>query len=700
MTHSPLEPGPGEWLLTDGAGGFAMGADGGPPSRRYHAWLIAAADPPLGRTVLWRGAAEWWTPEPEGHGRGPRRFETSCHRFASAEEPVGPRPGPAGCGGGEVRWESRTPGLLVRRRLRLAAGVARMDWQLHPGGGLGGPDGPAPDAWWMRPFTPLTDFHALSRASDAAPELEPFAGGVRLRRGPVEAEVLIEAARGIVRVEPQWWHEFSLPAERARGQDSVHDAWSPLVLRVPLPEAWAEAGAGGEADPVRVSVTVRLLRPWAADPPASWSVADGSGVVTPAVTPADPPAATPAVAASRLAASGDAFVVRRGPIGGGGRTIIAGYPWFADWGRDALISLPGLLPPGRRDAEAVAVLAALAAHRRDGLLPNCFHDQAGADFHAADTGPWFLRTVAAYAATAGGVARVAEAGLLDAAADIVAAVVRGTRHGIRLDADGLLTAGEPGGPAVTWMDAVRDGVAFTPRHGKAVEVNALWIEGLRGLAEIEPDAARAGRYRELADHAAASFLERFPWPDRGCLVDRLASRDPSDPRAAIDRPVHELRPNQLIAAACPRVPLDAAARGAIVDACREHLLTPAGLRTLEPTDPAYRGRYEGDLFQRDAAYHQGTVWPWLMGPFVDAMLLAAGRDPDRRRAAARQAWQDLQPLLGSLDDGCRGFVAEVYDGDRPHRADGCPAQAWSVAELRRVLEAITPLLPDPRSATP
>ena len=685
MSDASLEPGPGEWLVPDGAGGFAMGGDSGPPTRRYHAWLIAATDPPLGRTVLWRDVAEWWTPEPGVDS--PPRFETSCHRFASAEEPVGPRPGPAdvwldaGAGEREVRWETQAAGLLVRRRLRLVAGAARMEWELLPTGDAGVA---TPDAWWARPFTPLCGLHELSRASDPPPGVEPVAGGVRLRRGPVAADLQVEVGRGIARVEPQWWHGFGLPAERDRGQDWVDDAWSPLVLRVPLPAAGAE--------PVRVSVTVRLLEPWAADPPESWSTAAGPW------PPATPPAAaggvpfTAAVAASRLAAAGEAFVVRRGPAEGGGRTIIAGYPWFADWGRDALISLPGLLPPGRRDADAVAVLAALAAHRRDGLLPNCFHDEAGADFHAADTGPWFLRTVAAYARAPGGVGWVADAGLLAAAADIVEAVVRGTRHGIRVDADGLVTAGEPGGPAVTWMDAVRDGIAFTPRHGKAVEVNALWIEGLRGLADIEPDADRRRRYCHLADAAAASFLKRFSWPDRGCLVDRIAPQDERLGTSPIDRPVHELRPNQLIAAACPRVPLDAATRSGIVAACRVNLLTPGGLRTLDPADPAYRGRYEGDLFQRDAAYHQGTVWPWLMGPFVDAMLLAAGADPDRRRAAARQAWADLQPLLGSLETGCRGFVAEICDGDPPHRPDGCPAQAWSVAELRRVLEAIAPWL--------
>ncbi len=686
MSDAPLEPGPGEWLVPDGAGGFAMGADGGPPTRRYHAWLIAATDPPLGRTVLWRGAAEWWTPEPEGSGAAPRRFETSCHRFAAAGQPVGPPPGPAwtvtdvGSGEREVRWETHAPGLLVRRRLRLVAGAARMDWELRPAA-----DPPSAavraDAWWMRPFTPLSGFHELTLASGEPPTLEPVVGGVRLRRGPVAAELLLTADPGVVRVEPQWWHGFALPAERDRGQDWVHDAWSPLVLRVPLP--------GAAAEPVRVSLTIRLLEPWAADPPPSWSAAGREWLPASPATPAALGVpSTPGDAARRLAAAGDAFVVRRGPAGGGGRTIIAGYPWFADWGRDALISLPGLLPPGRRDAEAVAVLAALAVHRRDGLLPNCFHDEAGADFHAADTGPWFLRTLAAYARAPGGVGRVADAGLLAAAADIVGAMVRGTRHGIRLDADGLLTAGEPGGPAVTWMDAVRDGIAFTPRHGKAVEVNALWIEGLRGLAEIEPDAARGRQYTQLADHAAASFLARFPWPERGCLLDRLAARDERDPASPVDRPVHEMRPNQLIAAACPRVPLDAATRGGIVAACRERLLTPGGLRTLDPADPAYRGRYEGDLFQRDAAYHQGTVWPWLMGPFVDAMLLAAGPDPQRRRAAARQAWADLQPLLGSLETGCRGFVTEVCDGDPPHRPDGCPAQAWSVAELRRVTEGI------------
>jgi predicted glycogen debranching enzyme len=684
---SPVS-GDGEWLLTDGAGGFAMAADGGPASRRYHAWLITALDPPLRRTVLWRGCAEWWEPDPSAPTApwGGERRDGSCLRFADEGSPPGPvhgpRPDPVRLGpdGRVAAWSTRLRGVHVDRRLELSAGSARMHWTVTstaPSADDGVTDGSGPGFWCVRPFTPLIPFHGLLHEGETGIRVEPGTDGVVLRRGDVVVELAVGPDADWFRRDAQWWNRFAYEHERARGQDWIGDEWSPGVVRVPL--------AAGE--PVAFHVTVRLRRPWSAavDGDADRD-ADRDGQAPAEVTPAIPSAptsspATPRAVLARLEAAAESFVVRRGDD----RSIIAGYPWFADWGRDALISLPGLLPPGARDDEAVSVLAALAAHRRDGLLPNCFHDETGANDHAADTGPWFLRTLAGYAASSGGVARARAAGLFDAAADIIDAVVAGTRHGIRRDHDGLITAGEPGGPAVTWMDAMRDGISFTPRHGKAVEINALWIEGLRGLARVEPDSTRRARYDALADDAATGFAA-FAWPERGCLIDCLAPRDPFDPDSAIDRPVHELRPNQLIAAACPAVPLDREQRAGIVAACRASLLTPYGLRTLEPTDSAYIGRYEGDLRQRDAAYHQGTVWPWLMGPLADAMFLAA--PPSDRGTVAAHVWRDLQPLLATLDSGCRGQLAEVHGGDAPHPPDGCPAQAWSVAEVRRVLQRV------------
>ncbi len=679
-----------EWLLADGAGGFAMGPAGGPPFRRYHAWLVAAADPPLRRTLLLRGAAEWWEPVgPDG-----RRIDLAPMRFAADDGVGGVRPGPItgpaatdlaiGADGRSVAWATEAGGLRSHRRLAIGEGAVSLTWRIvvtavrgdDTAPGAVGADGPA-GHWCLRPFTPLRSFHHLEAAGDPPPEAEPLPDGVRLRRDDVVAELRVAAAGGGYRDDPQWWHRFALPLELDRGQDWLTDAWSPGVVRVPL--------AAGR--PVEVRLSMRLLAPWTAEPVAPPAAAEGrSAAAARPARPAGP--ARPASAAARLDTAAAAYVVRREDR----LTVIAGYPWFADWGRDTMISLPGLLPPGERDADAVRVLAAMAAHRRDGLLPNCFLDDAAANDHAADTGPWFLRTLATYASAPGGDARIADAGLLEAAADVVEAVARGTRHGIRLDGDGLVTAGEPGGPAVTWMDAMRGGRVFTPRHGKAVEINGLWIEGLQGLAAIDADRTRAARFRDLAARAADGFAA-FAWPERGCLADRIGRRDAGDAAAPVDRPVRELRPNQLIAAACPSVPLDRSARAGVVAACRSALLTPFGLRTLEPDDAAYVGRYEGDLLARDAAYHQGTVWPWLIGPFVDASLLAAdSADPEARRAAAGQARRDLEPLLATLETGCRGHLAEVYDGDPPHRPDGCPAQAWSVAEVRRALRRVATIL--------
>jgi predicted glycogen debranching enzyme len=247
---------------------------------------------------------------------------------------------------------------------------------------------------------------------------------------------------------------------------------------------------------------------------------------------------------------------------------------------------------------------------------------------------------------------------------------------VRIDDDGLLAAGD-GTTPVTWMDARRDGVTFTPREGKAVELNALWLNGLVCLADLVErggDGAGADALRGAATTAGAAFRAAFWWPERGCLHDRLVETGDGW------RPDGMLRPNQVFAVSLPHSPLSREQQRGVVAALRNELLTPYGLRTLERSHPSYAGRYEGDLVARDAAYHNGTVWPWLIGPYVDG-LLRTGGDGDEARAA-------LAPLLAELDRGCLHQLAEVYDGDAPHRASGCPAQAWSVAEVRRVAERL------------
>ena len=373
---------------------------------------------------------------------------------------------------------------------------------------------------------------------------------------------------------------------------------------------------------------------------------------------------------SRLHRAADAYLVRRGI----GRTVIAGYPWFTDWGRDTFIALRGLCLAANRLDDARAVLLEWSGTVRDGLLPNHFPDRAEEPAsNAVDASLWFVIAVHEYLEAAGAQRRK---GAADDRARLIAAVdailegyARGTRHGIRMDGDGLVAAGEPG-VALTWMDARVDGRAITPRIGKPVEVQALWINALRIACSW------SARWAEPLSRATASF-PRFWNAEGGCLYDVVdvghvpGANDPA------------FRPNQVLAVGGLPFPAltDETRARRVVDAVEARLLTPMGLRTLAPDDPAYVGRYEGGVAERDGAYHQGTAWPWLMGPFVDAWVRVRGDTPQARKEARRRF---LDPLLADLDRAGLGHVAEIADGDPPHASRGCPFQAWSVGEALRL----------------
>ncbi len=383
-----------------------------------------------------------------------------------------------------------------------------------------------------------------------------------------------------------------------------------------------------------------------------------------------------------LTVAADQFVVVRDlPELGRRASVIAGYPWFGDWGRDSMIALPGLLLATGRHAEALGTLTAFATLRRDGLVPNCFDDATGeAKFNTADASLWFVQAACDYVEASKDTAAFRTT-LLPACLDILRAYRDGTDFDIRMDpTDGLMVAGNPG-TQITWMDAARDGVVFTPRHGKAVEINALWVSGLRRvIGRLDANAAKA--WSAIADQAAASFDRLFWDPARACLFDRLERRE--GPAGEVTwQGADELRPNQVYAVSLPHSPLSQERQRAVLRAVKEHLLTPVGLRSLAPGAPGYRARYEGTLFERDAAYHNGTVWPYLLGAYASAVV-RVGEGSPAARAEARAA---LMPLIESLSRpsaaGVAGSLAEVFDADEPRRPQGCPAQAWSVAEVLR-----------------
>ena len=367
-----------------------------------------------------------------------------------------------------------------------------------------------------------------------------------------------------------------------------------------------------------------------------------------------------------LILAADQFIVRRAlPDDPNGRTVMAGYPWFGDWGRDTMISLPGLTLVTGRPEVAARILRTFAHFVDQGMLPNRFPDEGETpEYKGVDATLWYFEAIRAYHAATGDDALLCD--LFPVLQEIIEWHQRGMRYNIHVDpTDGLLYAGEPG-MQLTWMDAKVGDWVVTPRIGKVVEINALWYNALCSIADFarrlnEP----ADRYETLAEQARAGFA-RFWNEVAGYCYDVMAGPDGDDPA---------LRPNQLLAVSLPHSPLDARQQRAVVDVCTRHLLTSHGLRSLAPDDPAYVGHYGGDQRQRDAAYHQGTVWGWLIGPFVSAHLRVY-RDPVLARSY-------LMPLIRHMTDHGVGSISEIFDGDPPFTPRGCIAQAWSVAEVLR-----------------
>jgi predicted glycogen debranching enzyme len=458
------------------------------------------------------------------------------------------------------------------------------------------------------------------------------------------------------RFEPDsdWHYRFFLSEEADRGFDAVEDLYRPGHLRITLhpgKEVVFHARFGQGSD-----TTVP------GDPTLEAELTRRRALLQQARV-------EPETRAAQLVLAADQFLVRRGEQQ---TTIIAGYPWFADWGRDSMVALPGLtLATGRR-AETRSILLDWSTWLKDGLLPNRFPDQGEApEYNSADASLWFIYAAERYIAVTSDLST--QRRLFTSLTDIVEHYLQGTLFGIGVDPDDhLLRAGAPG-LQLTWMDAKVDDWVVTPRRGKAVELNALWYNALRVL---ERWSAKVGgeqkRYAGLADACAAAFNRRFWYAEGGYLFDVVDGENGDDP---------SLRPNQVLALSLPFPVLSPERRLAVLDQVAAALLTPVGLRTLAQRDPAYRGTYAGDARTRDSAYHQGTVWPWLLGPYLTAHLRVVNN-----RAYVQAV---LDTFFAHLPEAGVGSVSEIFDGDAPHAPRGCFAQAWSVGELLRVLRQIT-----------
>jgi glycogen debranching enzyme len=667
--------------VTNGLGGFACGTVAGANTRRYHGFLTASLSPPVERTLM------------------VAKIELSV-RYLGVDTDLSANEfaGGAISGQGFVHlesfavedgipvWRYAVADALLEARIFMAPGANTSYLRLELLRATG------PVQVTLKPLVTYRDYHSHGRGAKAF-QLEAGADFCGVQAFAGARPYRLSISRGRFTAAPEWYWNFWHRMEAERGLDAAEDLLTPGSFEVALSPRQA----------VCLAATAEMAAPAPADDVLAALKLASQRLIAPL------PKSAP-VWIRTLAQASDQFVVRRGGVGGGGGTatamsslaaaanaagpraaapdaaaasasIIAGYPWFADWGRDAMISLPGLATSLGRYDVAAGLLRNYAGFVDRGMLPNCFPDGGEApQYNTADATLWMFHALDDYLQAHPDPDLVRS--LFPALMAIIHAHAEGTRYGIHVDpADGLLHAGEPG-TQLTWMDAKHGDQVFTPRVGKPVEINALWLNaldvavrlaarvrdaGVAGVTSVTGVAEEESFCQSLLTRASASF-GRFWNEERGCLYDVIDVGGGSTHEACI-------RPNQILAVSLPCCPLSPGQMRAVVDCCGRELLTSHGLRSLSPKDRGYIGRYQGDAWQRDAAYHMGTVWGWLLGPFARAHYRVHGD--------ARLAQSFLAPAAEQLNSDCLGSLSEIFDGDAPHSARGCFAQAWSVAEILR-----------------
>ncbi len=638
-----------EWLLTNDRGGYSASTIIGCNTHRYHGLLVGSLNPPIQRILALSTCLEMLI------CNGESQYLTSFEfpdKFA-------PEPG------GTITTFQRDIAAHIHFQLdRLTIVKSIYLW----------PDSDTAavvydfknvhssfDFIW-RPFVAMRDFHGLQKSFTVLRMTREQQNLLIRREDHNSGRLCLNAPCADFEKDPQWWFNFTYRVDARRGQESAEDLWAPgfYRCRIDKPQQvvfWAQLNPCGhaiEAERFDLKAMKKALG------------RHQKQILKSASMPKDD-------TFGKLALAADQFVTCRQMQDQTRTTILAGYPWFADWGRDAFISLSGLLLETGRFEQARSVLTTFAQACENGMIPNRFDDYSDtAHFNSIDASLWFIHAAFEYLSAAND-RKTFEQELLPAILDIIGAYQNGTIFDTRADTDGLITAGNAE-TQLTWMDAKCEGTTFTPRYGKAVEVNALWYNALCLLADYftDRDDDKAAQYQAQADTVKQSFQCLFWNEAAGYLNDCIY------PDGGVDT---SLRPNQIFAVSLPFSPLEPHMQSAVVEAVRQHLYTPYGLRTLEPGNPNFQPCYDGPQYQRDKAYHQGTVWPYLIGPFIEAYLKVHQFDAQR----IEKAKDMIRPLLDHFNHhGCLGQLCEVFDGLKPEKPKGCMAQAWSVAELIRI----------------
>ena len=631
-----------EWLETNGIGGFASSTITCLNTRRYHGLLVAATTVPCGRTVLVSKVEEIVLVDG-------RRYELGANQYPGVIHPTGYQylkqfrldPFPV--------FTYEIEGLEIEKSVFMIQGENTTVLQYRLG--RAATDANAVVLLEARPLIAFRDHHGTTHENNSLnTEVHIVDGSVQVSPYPGLPELNLAHDGSEVDPTGHWYRNFEYRSERERGLDFVEDLFNPFAIRFDLSDrgdanliASTEPHEAAQASVYR-NAEVERRQSFASSAPVDHELI------------------------STLTAAADQYIVARGHL----KTVIAGYHWFGDWGRDTMIALPGLTLVTARYETAKSILLEFARHVDQGMIPNRFPDEGErAEYNTVDATLWYFEAVRSLAHYTGDPEFI-RGNLYAVLADIIDWHERGTRYGIHVEEDGLLNSGEEG-VQLTWMDAKVGDLVVTPRRGKPVEIQALWYNALCVMEQFAlefGDEVGRDRYRAMAELAKRNFNLLF-WNDDACCLYDCVNGEERD---------GSIRPNQVIAASLPYSMLDRNKARRVVEVVERRLWTPLGLRTLAPDDPRYRPRCEGGIWERDSAYHQGTVWPWLMGPFITAYVKSQGRT----RASRQRAAEWLGPFFAHLSEAGLGHISEICDGDTPHTPRGCIAQAWSVAELLRV----------------